>query len=170
MVKIKRCLACDSEYKGKICKVCGLEEVKIPKEKKAKEPPPPKEPKPEKTEAELVRKYADVIMAKQRTRGMLNKNFKDLEQANTLNKNLWRDSDFYFSIVFQSSLQKYKFLEFLQEKFDFDSGDNGVDQIKIVNGLKLAEFMGLELAKEATRDYPTSNLDLVDMILDEETL
>jgi hypothetical protein len=121
--------------------------------------------KPVKTETELVQQYAKIIMDKQTTRGMLSDKFKDMEKQ-TPTKNLWQDNDFFFSVVFQSRDQKYRFLDFLHEKFNITSNDNGTMSIQILNGLKLSEAMGLELKKEVANDYQPCNLELKDLILD----
>lgn len=123
-----------------------------------------KTPKPQKSEAELVRQYANIIMAKQRTRGMIADKFQDMKGQKP-NKDLWQDSDFFFSVVFQSKDQKYQFLERLEEMFPLNANDRG-DTIQIINGIRLAESMGIELRKEIANDYPTGNIELRDLILD----
>lgn len=124
--------------------------------------------KPERTEADIVRQYAKIIIDKQRTRGMISEKFSELKAQQTINKNLWQDQDFYFSVVFQSRAQKYEFLAFLYEKFGADWTDDGEGMIQIVNGLKLAAGLGLELKPEVAMDYPCGNLELRDFILDKE--
>lgn len=125
--------------------------------------------KPQKTERELVEQYANIMISKAKTRGMVPKNFSELN-GSTVNKNMWMDSDFYFSVVFQSAKQKYDFLFWLQQKYDYDFGDDGKSRLQIINGLKLAEVMGCTLAKETTRDYPTIDIETKDLILDDEIL
>ena len=64
------------------------------KERKKKEPV---------SELETVRKYANGIIHRQITRGHAHSRMKELGPAKTTNKDLWIDTDFFFSIVFQSN-------------------------------------------------------------------
>lgn len=123
--------------------------------------------KKQKTEADIVRQYAKIIIDKQRTRGMITNDFKHLK-GKTPNKNLWQDPDFFFSVVFESYEQKYKFLDFLIQKFNITAENSDEVNIQIINGLKLAESMGLKLEKELPGDYPTGSLELREFILDND--
>lgn len=82
----------------------------------------------------------------------------------------WKDSDFYFSVVFQSAKQKYEFLEFFSKKFGLglDSVKSNDEIIQVVNGIKLAEKIGLDLKVETSPPYPYPNLELKEMALDNE--
>ena len=139
-----------------------------PKPPRVKKEKPVKPPKVQKTEAEIAHQYAKIIVDKQRTRGMISDKFANLKSEKTINKDLWQDTDFFFSVVFQSRDQKYKFLEFLFEKFNLETDDDGEREIQIINGLKFAEQIGCELKKEVAGDYPTGNIELRQFILDEE--
>jgi hypothetical protein len=74
--------------------------------------------------------------------------------------------------VFQSTNQKLEFLE----KWDaFVEGAIGesMDTLKkfqIINGLKLAKALGIDLKEETTKDYPTGNLDLAPYVLDDYSM
>lgn len=127
-----------------------------------------KKPKVQKSEAEISRQYAKIIMDKQRTRGMMSQQFQDLKKKTTINKDLWQDSDFFFSVVFQSAQQKYEFLTLFFEKFGIEPEDSGRGTIQIINGLKFADQLKFPLKKEVAADYPCGNIDLKQFILDEE--
>jgi len=148
-----------------------MEKTKDPKPKKEKKP---KEPKPKKekvvvSEEELVKKYANRVIKNQVYHGRVDQNkFQGLEHDRSVSKNLWLDTDFFFSVVFQSSDQKYIFLEALAEKFNLDIGEEG--GIQIVNGLILAKALNIELKLETTKPYPAGNIDLMPFVLDEETI
>lgn len=139
-----------------------------PRKEKIKKNKPAKLPKVQKSEAEIATQYANIIMKKQRTRGQLSSRFSEMETDVTFNKDLWMDTDFYFSVVFQSKRQKIEFLAFLEEKFNIDFEYSDENAIQILNGLKLAKNMGLELKKEVASEYPCGNIELKSFILDEE--
>lgn len=90
--------------------------------------------------------------------------FKGLEHTHSVSKNLWMDTDFFFSVVFQSAEQKYEFLQKLKVLVEKN------DQVQIVNGLELAKHLGISLKSETTKEYPTGNLDLMPFILDNEQI
>jgi transposase len=121
-----------------------------------------------KTEKELVHQYANTIMAKQRTRGMVKEKFKDM-RGDKPNKDLWMDFDFFFSVVFQSREQKVQFLEFLAKQNNIEPDkffDSTVTQI--INGLELARAIGCPLKKEIANEFPLGNIELKDLVLDDE--
>lgn len=128
-----------------------------------------KEKKPEPTEAELVRKYTNRVIKNQIYHGRVdNEQFKGLEHDRTVSKNLWMDTDFFFSVVFQSSEQKCEFLKKVMQKFEGTIEPDENYSIQILNGLDLAKCMGIELKPETTKEYPTGNLDLMPFCLDNE--
>ncbi len=124
-----------------------------------------KKEKNKKSEIEIVESYARGIMKRQLTRGQADRIIKT---GTTTNKDLWLDTDFYFSVVFQSTKQKNQFMdEFLKKfKVEFDKDD----KITIVNGMKLAEKMGIKLEKEKAAEYPIGALDLRPFVMDNETI
>lgn len=135
----------------------------------------PKTPKPKKTktqrsEEEIVTQYAKTLVDNYKTRGMVSDRFEHLKSTKTVNKDLWKDADFFFSVVFQSSEQKTAFLEFLQNKFAVPSGSDKNQSIQIVNGLIFAEKLGCSLKKEVASEYPCGNIDLRKFVLDDEAL
>lgn len=117
-----------------------------------------------KSEAEIVRSYANRVIKNQQYHGRIADKFKGLKQERSVSKNLWMDDDFFFSVVFQSSEQKYEFLKQLGVEVDKEG------TIQIVNGLKLADKLNIALKLETTKDYPTGSIDLKPFVLDTETL
>lgn len=117
-----------------------------------------------KTESELVHEYAKKVMRGKQSRGHVDERFQFTKGERTVNKELWLDSDFYFAVVFQSSRQKEEFFKKMKLVPDEDLG------MQIVNGLKLAERLGVTLTKEIAEKPPTINLDLLPFILDDETI
>ena len=126
------------------------------------------------SEEELVRKYAKRVIMNDRYHGRVDKKkFKGIAKTESVNKNLWMDTDFFFSVVFESAQQKMEFLKKsglikLIEKADeaFLEGD----QVQIINGIRFAKSMGVELSAESRREYPVGNLDLMPFVLDNEEL
>ena len=127
-----------------------------------------KQKKQEKTEKELVLEYAQRVIDGKKSRGHIDKRFEYTKKEGTVNKTLWLDTDFFFSIVFQSSKQKYDFLKFLYDKYQIPLENEYGSAIQILNGLKLAHRMGLKLDAEIARNYPYTNIDLQPLILDNE--
>lgn len=158
--KSKECPQCAQAYSGKTCGVCGYAEP----EKEKKQP----KPREERTEAQIVAAYAKKIMEKAKSRNMMPKTHTDMVEF-TPSKDIWQDKDFYFSVVFQSSAQKAKFLAFLGEKFNLTTSSEFEGSPQIINGLSLAKSMGLELKPERSEDFPLANMDLKDIILDRDT-
>jgi len=115
----------------------------------------------QKPESEIVREYAEKIIHRHITRGHADRVFKNKK---TTNKDLWMDTDFYFSVVFQSSKQKMAFLNAV--KWMIEDGS----QIQIVNSLKLADAMNVKLERESMGDSPTGDLDLRPFVLDNEKM
>ncbi len=120
----------------------------------------------ERSETDIVRQYAKIIMDKQKTRDMLRSEFKDMRLEKKPNKTLWMDNNFYFSVVFQSVDQKFEFLNFLVDTFNIEYEQYST--VNIINGLKLAEKMGCKLKKEIANPFPLGNMELRNFILDEE--
>ncbi|AFC22560.1 hypothetical protein phi1422_0040 [Bdellovibrio phage phi1422] len=140
--------------------------MKTPKEKKPKAPKPPKE-KP--SEQELVRRYANRTIKNALYHGRVDgQKFAGLQHDKTVSKDLWLDTDFYFSVVFQSSEQKYEFLKGLSKRFPNCVTIDEKNRIQIVNGLNLATAFAIPLTKVTTKDFPTGNLDLKSFVLDTE--
>lgn len=142
---------------------------KIEKEKKLAEKNQKKLIK-EPSEEELVLKYVNRVIMNQAYHNRIDQSkFEGLEyKSNT--KNLWMDTDFYFSVVFQSSKQKFEFLEKWEQihKALEDEDEQQLNKFKIVNGLRLAEALGISLIPETVKDYPTGNLDLMRFCLDDK--
>jgi len=155
-----RCPQCNEGWRGKSCKVCGYarpEATKAP-------------PKPPKTESQTVREYANTIISKQSRRDHVGDKFEDLKMKKATNKQMWRDQDFFFSVVFQSRDQKYEFLEALGKMFNIDVNYYGQNTLQVVNGLKLAKSMEIPLENELVYDYPCGNIEVHGFILDEEVI
>jgi hypothetical protein len=141
-----------------------LKNRKKPKAVRVKKPKPPKKEKVVKTEEQLVREYVDRVIGGKIARGHVDDRFAYTKKESTVNKELWMDQDFFFSVVFQSFEQKYAFLEAL--KIDTEL----CERVQIVNGIKLAEKLGVKLKKEVARPYPYPDLDLREIILDDEKI
>lgn len=90
------------------------------------------------------------------------------KKLNVTNTDLWLDSDFYFSVVFQSSQQKYKFLTKLKEMFSLDIDTSDDNRIQIINGLKFGESIGVDFSKEKPLQYPYPDLELRKLALDDD--
>lgn len=128
--------------------------------------------KPEPTEEELVKKYVNKVIRNQQYHGRVDTDkFSGLEYK-AASKNLFLDTDFYFSVVFQSRAQRFEFLEKWEKIHESLVGAplEDIQSFKIINGLKLAEALGIELTKETTNDYPTAQIDLLPFVLDSEKI
>jgi hypothetical protein len=135
------------------------------KEKKPKAPKPPKVKPPPPSEEEIVKGYVNRVIKNQSYHGRVDASkFGGLEHNKTVSKNQWMDSDFFFSVVFQSSDQKYAFLKAVGWPLDVPEDE----AIQIVNGLALAKKMGVTLKEETTQPFPGGNLDLMPFVLDNE--
>ena len=145
-------------------------EAKLLKENQPKPVKAPKAPKVEKTEEELVHRYVNQVIGGKLARGHVDKRFAYTKAEGTVNKEMWLDTDFFFSVVFQSSEQKYKFLEDFQKMFKFELEDFYGTQVQIINGVKLAGSMSIELKKETAREFPYGTLDLLPYVLDDEAV
>lgn len=137
-----------------------LQRLENEKLKESKATPP--------TEAELVLRYANRVIKNQQYHGRVDTEKFDNLEYKTNTKTLFLDVDFFFSVVFQSSRQKYEFMEKWEQMHS--AVDSEFSKIQIVNGLKLATALGIDLKLETSREYPTGNLDLMSFVLDEETI
>lgn len=143
-------------------KQAAREQRRLLREQRVAEKKAPKPAEPEPTEAELVTKYALRVVRNQIYHGR-----GHVAHSHTINKKLWLDYDFFFSVVFQSSTQKYAFMEALRAKFpgiEFDEKE----QIQILNGLLFAKLLGIPLEMETARDFPAGNLELMPFVMDNE--
>lgn len=125
---------------------------------------------PEPTEEELVKKYVNRVIKNQQYHGRINsENFTGLEYEKSVSKNLWLDTDFYFSVVFQSRAQKFEFLEKWEQSHSAieNEADDSIKRMMIVNGLLLAKALGIQLKEEFSKDYPTASLDTMPFVLDD---
>lgn len=136
---------------------------------KSKKEKKPKAPKIQKSEEQITREYAERVMRGKQSRGHVDKRFDFTKTDTAVNKDMWLDSDFFFSVVFQSGEQKYQFLKKFQEFFKFEIENFEDSQIQIVNGLKLADAMKIELKREKSREFPYGSLDLKPYVLDDES-
>src|SRR5574343_493005 len=151
----------------------ALDEIQIRKavQMKTKKPKAPKVQK----QKEIIPEH---ILAERQALRML----KDMERlqatqkltadqkAQRTNVDLWKDTDFYFSVVFQSSAQKYKFIKEFSQKFDLqvDQVASGDEIFQIFNGLLLAKKLGIQLQVEKIGEFPYPDLELKSMALDGE--
>lgn len=127
----------------------------------------PRKVKEKKSELDIVRKYATLIIHRQTTRGHADDKLKGNEVQKTTNKDLWMDTSFFFSVVFQSEMQKMEFLDQFCKKTNVSlEGYN----IQIINGVKLAESLGFKITKEVMEKPPSGSLDLRPYVLDNESL
>ena len=171
---IERELASRARAKKAKTKKVNSDKVKLKKElsEKPKKEKVVKEKKEKivKTEAELVNEYVGRIINGKKSRGHVDERFAYTKADGTVNKEMWRDQDFFFSVVFQSKTQKYEFMAFIEEKFGFEFDEEIGHQIQIVNGLRLSESMGCVLKQEKAMPYPYGSLDLKPLVLDNESL
>ena len=121
----------------------------------------------EKTEEQIVHAYAKRVMDGKAQRGHVDKRFAHSKKSD-VNKSLWMDTDFFFSVVFESSEQKYQFLDFIRQKFGIDFETYETAQIQIVNGIRFSKSIGMNLKREKAANYPGPPLDLMPYILDDE--
>ena len=168
--KIPVCKCCNMDMpfwkKGDPCFNCGKDPMKKPKAEKVE--------KVKKSEREIVEQYALQTMRKYQTRGHGGGTI-EAKEGGAVNKDLWLDRDFYFSVVFQSKKQKYAVMAALEElvrthtehkEFELDEPEGS--QVQIVNGVRLAQLLGIEIQLETSREYPYGDLDLKPYVLDEE--
>lgn len=126
--------------------------------------------KPEPTEEELVKKYANRVIKNQIYHGRVDESkFKGMEH-HTVSKNLWMDTNFFFSVVFQNEEQKNEFIWQIVERHRINIDGIPKSRVQIINGLELAKALGIELKPAKTREYPTGNIDLMPFVLDNESL
>lgn len=125
-----------------------------------------KKPRVKKSESEIVKDYALKVIHGKMVRGHADQRFGFTKTAQTNNKDLWLDTDFYFSVVFQSTKQKNDFIEQLVKKFQVPVDED--DKVQIINGLKLAEKLGIKLENEKNKEFPQGDLDLRPFCLDNE--
>lgn len=126
-----------------------------------------KKPKPVVSEQDLVHRYVNRTISNARYHGRIDKDkFEGMGYEKSVSKNLWLDTDFFFSVVFQSREQKWEFLEKWEAIHGSFEDDIVPPKIQIVNGLKLAKALGIELKLETVKNYPTGNIDLLPFILD----
>jgi len=127
----------------------------------------PKKPKEVPSEKQLVHNYVNRIIKNQEYHGRIDPSkFEGLKQQRTVNKDLWKDTEFYFSVVFQSTEQKYQVLDALQKLFNLEV--DLYEKITIVNGLSLAKSLNVPIVHESSRPYPMGSLDLLPFVLDPE--
>lgn len=147
-------------------KFIRAEERRVLREARNAEKEALKVPKVVKTEQELVHAYANKIMDGKISRGHFDKRFdwhnRNAQDKGAVNKDIWFDTDFFFSVVFQSEAQKYAFLKAAGWIVDQD------EQVQIVNGLELAKKMGIALRPEVALEYPYTDLELRPLVLDSE--
>lgn len=126
-----------------------------------------KKPKQEKSEEQLVREYADKVVKMRQSTGYIDKRFDYSIPKQTTNKELWTDTDFYFSVVFQSSKQKNEFLNQLVEKYKIPVEKDFADfSNQIISGLIFAQALGFKLSQEQIEPNVMKDVDLREFILD----
>lgn len=161
------CKKCEAEIvfyqKGDPCFSCGYETPN-------KKPPPEKKEKVEKSEGELVHSYVKRVMDGKKSRGHIDERFAETKADGTVNKEMWRDQDFFFSFLFESAAQKYQFIEQFEKLFALEFDEEYGHQIQIVNGYELGKRMGFTMTKEESLPYPGADLELKPLVLDNEAL
>lgn len=121
------------------------------------------------SEEQIVTKYVNRIINNQRYHGRVDTTrHPNMKYDKKVNKNIWMDNQFYFSVVFQSADQLGKFIDELgitvEEQQEIAVGGT----LKIVNGLKFAEKLGISIEKIKAENYPLANLELMPYVLDNE--
>lgn len=86
------------------------------------------------------------------------------------NVDLWKDTDFFFSVVFKSAAQKYAFMEKFSEifKLGLEEVRHGDRVYSIFNGIKLSERLNIKIPVENNPEFPYPNLELRELALDGE--
>lgn len=140
------------------------EKLKLEAEKQARKE------EDETPEEVLVHRYVNRVIRNSQYHGRVDpEKYKGLVYDKTISKDLWLDTDFFFSVVFQSRRQKLEFMEkWTQMHTAVDTEIPG--RLQIVNGLKLAKALGIELSPETSMEYPTGQMDLLPFIMDFEVL
>lgn len=130
---------------------------------------PPKAPKIIQTEQQLAEKQAARML---KDMGRLQNTQRTSTDQKSVREgvDIWKDGDFFFSVVFQSAHQKYKFLKEWTEKLKIDPDHipSNDETLTIINGLVLAEKFGIKIDAEKSGDYPYPNLELKALALDVE--
>lgn len=126
----------------------------------------PKAQKETLSEEEIIRKEADRIV--KQVEALRDTTKKSNKKNSITNTDLWLDSDFFFSVVFQSSQQKYAVLKKLSEMFGLEIDVSSDDRVQILNGVKLADALNVAIQKEKSLQYPYPDLELRKLVLDEE--
>lgn len=119
------------------------------------------------SEVELARKQAEKMLKDMGRLQATQKGSLDQKKVRE-GVDLWKDTDFFFSVVFQSSAQKYAFLEAFSKKFGLgiDNAMAGDEVYQIINGLKLAANLGIKIPAEKSVKFPYPNLELAQLALD----
>ena len=153
----------------------SLEEIELKKIERANRRAEKEEAKIEKkaakvmTEAQIVQRYANRIINNQQYHGRIDESkFPNLKYDKKVNKKIWMDENFYFSVVFQSSEQVVEFLDKLGMTTDEVDQFVEAGSLKIINGLKFAEKLGISLEKIPKSDYPLANIELMPYVLDQQ--
>lgn len=136
---------------------------------RTKKPKAPKAPKIVMPESVLAERQAQKMM-KDMSRLRATQAKSPDQKSVREGVDIWKDTDFYFSVVFQSSAQKYVFLEAFSKMFGlgFDNVRSGDEVFSIFNGLKLAEKLNVKIPDEKMPAYVYPNLALKDLTLDGE--
>jgi len=115
-------------------------------------------------EKQAARMYRDMTRLQKTQDGSADK--KD-ERSNV---DLWKDTDFFFSVVFKSSAQKYAFMAVFSEMFKLGLEEvrHGDRVYSIFNGIKLAENLNIKIPVENNPEFPYPNLELRELALDGE--
>ena len=136
--------------------------------KKPAAKPKPKKVKAEPTERELVERYAKKIINAAKSTMVDRKDLHDavggIRKTATM---IALDKDFYFSLVFQTADQKYAFLKAFGEKFGLKTETAESEAVDMVNGVKFAGALGIELKKEPLHGFPTPDVQLLPFVLEE---
>lgn len=128
-----------------------------------------KEAKPAVSEMELAERQAQKMM-RDMTRLQATQTKSTDQKDVREGVDIWKDTDFFFSVVFQSAGQKYAFLEQFSKMFGLgiDNVRAGDEVFSIFNGLKLAELLKIKIPNEKAPKYVYPNLELKDLALDGE--
>lgn len=121
------------------------------------------------SEEEEVKKYVNKIINNQKYHGRIDGKFKDIAYKEKVNKNLWLDSNFYVSVVFESEEQKVDFINQIGVTQEEIAEAIYCGKVNIINGLVLAKKLNIKLKPEKRDEYPLPELDLLPYVLDTES-
>lgn len=162
----------EKKLRTRTCKACFAIFERGPKECPQCGQDPSVKPKKEKivlSELELAEKQA-ARMFRDMKRLQKTQDTSSDKKDQRSNVDLWKDTDFFFSVVFKSAAQKYAFMEKFSElfKLGLEEVRHGDRVYSIFNGIKLADNLNIKIPVENNPEFPYPNLEMRELALDSE--